>query len=316
MLSMQAMRTLFCTILFCALLTECSAQSSSRKAMISSIYINTPDSSVKASVTSHAEKNVRNGRYYHWYASNQLCVTNGGYSGKLLHGLYSSFYPNHYLLAQGQFRNGLKDGCWKHWLPDGTLHEIIHYKNGLLNGIYELYSPNGQIARRIYYRRGGGRGKTIIFSQDGKDSVIVYKNGETEERRETRAEKKKKSEADTAGSVSTTDGRRQTGVEKKKRKSTADTVDRAGKKEGTRETCVEKKKKKREADTASRKKEERRNPEVKKKNGQSDSSRVKRRLFRKRSAADTTQPNGHVSHFSAHRQRAIPVCRLSFIHVQ
>jgi hypothetical protein len=159
------------------MLPNCYAKVGKQSAHISSIYINTPDSSIKASVTDQVEKKPAVGRYYHWYASNQLCVTNGAYSGKLLHGNYSSFYSNHFLQSQGQFSKGLKDGRWKRWLPDGSIHEIIHYKNGLLNGPYDIYSPDGRLQQRIYYRNGVRAGKTIFFSQDGSDSVILYRKG-------------------------------------------------------------------------------------------------------------------------------------------
>lgn len=171
------MKTLIYILLLCGLGINSFGKPQNNRAHTTSIYINTPDSSIKASITDQAEKKLYTGRFYHWYASNQLCVTNGAYSGRLLHGTYSSFHPNHYLLSQGQFRMGLKDGCWKKWLPDGSIHEIIHYKNGQLDGAYELYSPRGFLMQRIYYRKGRRAGKTTIFSQDGQDSVILYKKG-------------------------------------------------------------------------------------------------------------------------------------------
>ena len=171
------MRTLTYIILLCLGLSNCYAKVGKSAKHISSIYINTPDSSVKASITDQPREKLHNGRFYHWYAANQVCVTNGAYSGKLLHGTYSSFFSNHFLQAQGEFRYGLKDGCWKRWLSDGSIHEIIHYKNGLLNGTYDIYSPDGKLQQRIYYRDGLRAGKTIFFSQDGKDSVILYKKG-------------------------------------------------------------------------------------------------------------------------------------------
>jgi hypothetical protein len=169
-------------------LPQCYAKVGKAKNRISSIYINTPDSSIKATITDQAEKHPVNERTYHWYSANQVCHSRGEYSGKLLHGMYSSFYPNHFLLAKGQFSYGLKDGCWKRWLPDGSLYEIVHYKNGLLNGTREIYSPNGQLRERIYYRKGVRAGKTTIFSQDGRDSVILYKKGSPVVKRDGRRE--------------------------------------------------------------------------------------------------------------------------------
>lgn len=244
------MKTLTVLLVLCAALTECSAKAGKGGAHVSSIYINTPDSSVKASVTDQPGKSIQTGRTYHWYASNQLCVTNGAYSGRLLHGLYSSFYPNHFLLSQGQFCSGLKDGCWKRWLPDGSLHEVIHYKNGQLHGTYELYSSSGYLMQRIYYRKGARAGKTTIFSQDGNDSVIVYKNGAPKETKDARRKKSrldsgrddKKNKSDSVKKK----GRLDSARDDKKNKS--DSVKKPGDKR--RETEVKRSDKKKESSPA------------------------------------------------------------------
>lgn len=143
-----------------------------------SIYINSPDSSVHAYITAQTTNlTAKCGYVYYWYASNQLCYTDGGYSGRLLHGIYSSYYPNHFLLAQGNFKLGLKDGCWKRWFSNGMVHEIVHYNRGKLDGSYEVYASSGELLMRMYYRNGVRAGKTKIFSQGKTDSVIRYKKG-------------------------------------------------------------------------------------------------------------------------------------------
>jgi hypothetical protein len=177
MSSLSFLRLLNYVVLLTATLPHCYGKVGKTTSHISSIYINTPDSSVKAFVTDRKQEKTTVGRMYFWYSANQLCYSNGSYSGRLLHGQYSSFYPNHFLLSQGQFSNGLKQGSWKRWFSNGSIHEIINYRNGLLHGAYELYSPNGHLEQRIYYRDGVRAGKTTFFSQDGKDSVILYKKG-------------------------------------------------------------------------------------------------------------------------------------------
>jgi antitoxin component YwqK of YwqJK toxin-antitoxin module len=71
-------------------------------------------------------------RTYYWYYNNSLHTSQGGFSGKLLNGLYESYFLNHNLKEQGTFKKGLKDGIWKSWKEDGTLSQIANWKNGVL----------------------------------------------------------------------------------------------------------------------------------------------------------------------------------------
>src|ERR1044071_2693369 len=90
------------------------------KTITEPIYINCADSSVHANVVVVSEKiKVNETSVYHWYSKNTIQHTCGGYSGKLLHGTYESFYPNHNLLSKGQFSKGLKEGLWISWFANG-----------------------------------------------------------------------------------------------------------------------------------------------------------------------------------------------------
>src|SRR4051812_4990317 len=62
-------------------------------------------------------------KYYHWYNSNDIKITRGGFSGKLLHGHYTEYYLNKNLKEKGQFKNGLKTGEWKSWYLNGEYKE-------------------------------------------------------------------------------------------------------------------------------------------------------------------------------------------------
>ena len=70
--------------------------------------------------------------YYYWYESNQIHSTQGGFSGKLLNGLYTEYYSDKNLKEQGTFKKGLKNGTWRSWNEDGTLAVNSTWKNGLL----------------------------------------------------------------------------------------------------------------------------------------------------------------------------------------
>ena len=65
----------------------------------------------------HAKKDL----FYAWYQANAIHSTQGGYSGKLLNGLYTEYYQNKNLKEQGTYKNGLKTGSWRDWKEDGTL---------------------------------------------------------------------------------------------------------------------------------------------------------------------------------------------------
>ena len=74
-----------------------------------------------------------NSKYnYYWYDANQIHMTQGGFSGKLLDGLYAAYYRNKNLEEQGNFKKGLKTGIWKKWRADGSLESTTQWNHGLL----------------------------------------------------------------------------------------------------------------------------------------------------------------------------------------
>ncbi|HTF05150.1 MAG TPA: hypothetical protein VK826_14075 [Bacteroidia bacterium] len=158
--------------------TLCHGRTNFHKLTTSPIYINTPDSSVKAyTLNAGTSTKTREGRIYYWYGNNSIHSTENGFSGRLLHGKYTSFYPDHNLRSQGEFDHGVKTSTWKTWYSTGAIHETFHYSRGKLDGAYEVYDPSGKLLLRIYYRNGARHGKTTFFSQEKSDSVIRYKKG-------------------------------------------------------------------------------------------------------------------------------------------
>ena len=75
---------------------------------------------------------IKPGLFYYWYSANNIHSTQGGFSGKLLNGLYTEFYLNKNLKEQGIFKKGLKDGIWKSWNEDGTLSQTAKWRNGVI----------------------------------------------------------------------------------------------------------------------------------------------------------------------------------------
>lgn len=117
------------------------------------------------------------GHDYYWLAGRQINVTSGGYSGKLLHGNFSSYYLNKQLKEQGEFKKGLKIGEWKQWSESGSLQGRINYSKGQKNGTFYRYNEKGILIEQGNYLNDKLDGK--LKKYQGKDSVTVmrYRDG-------------------------------------------------------------------------------------------------------------------------------------------
>ena len=95
------------------------------------VYINYPDYTVKTCVSNNPGKFRANEQLtYHWYASNRIMQTKGAYDGKLIDGLYTSFFLSNNLKEKGTFKNGLKNGKWISWYNSGKIDEITNWSYG------------------------------------------------------------------------------------------------------------------------------------------------------------------------------------------
>jgi antitoxin component YwqK of YwqJK toxin-antitoxin module len=120
---------------------------------------------------------VRPDRTYHWYKSDTILATSGGYDGRLLDGAFTVFYPDKNLEEEGLFRNGLRTGEWKIWYPGGKLHSIVHWEDGIKAGAFTEYDIQGLKLREGYYKNDYLSGKVREHMPNGRDTVIVYKDG-------------------------------------------------------------------------------------------------------------------------------------------
>ena len=89
---------------------------------------------------------------YYWYSANIIHATQGGYSGKLLNGKYSEYYPDKNLEEQGIYNKGLKDGVWKTWTDNGILTATYTWDNGIRSGHFVLYDEQGRVRQSGKYR--------------------------------------------------------------------------------------------------------------------------------------------------------------------
>jgi hypothetical protein len=136
------------------------------------VYVNYPDHSVKASIVSQNKKiSIDRNLTYYWYSSNKIQETMGGVDGKMLHGLYSSFYLNGNLKEKGNFKSGLKNGQWTTWYENGKIKEIIIWKKGIRSNTTFNYNMDGELLSTTQYRKGKPNGYQLLY----KNGVVYEK---------------------------------------------------------------------------------------------------------------------------------------------
>ncbi|WP_430405616.1 toxin-antitoxin system YwqK family antitoxin [Fluviicola sp.] len=111
-------------------------------------------------------KKYNSKKYYYWFKSQKILITQGGSSGSLLNGDYESFYKNNQLAEKGLFKKGLKHGIWRFWGQNGIL---IHQEN---------WSSGIQIGKQLYYSNQGLLEKTILYKSTqvqiiARDTTII-----------------------------------------------------------------------------------------------------------------------------------------------
>lgn len=167
------------------------------------ITVNYPDYTVKTQMLKEPKQFKPDvDLTYHWYTSQKIMETKGGYDGKLLHGTYRSFYLNDQLFESGEFKYGVKSGEWKNWYPDGKLKEITNWKKGRKNGSYMLYSDYGKLMAKGTFKDDLLTGTFTTYDNNGNlTSKRKYKKGreiiktEKVKKEKTKKEKKKRDDA-------------------------------------------------------------------------------------------------------------------------
>jgi hypothetical protein len=115
--------------------------------------------------------------FYYWFGNGAIHEQQGGFSGKLLNGIYEEADGNHHLLQQGAFRNGLRDGTWKTWNESGRLTSIITWKEGIKNGNFAYYDSKGAETQSGRYDRDLLDGKITFHTSYDSVKTVRYKNG-------------------------------------------------------------------------------------------------------------------------------------------
>lgn len=164
-------------IYLCFIYTSALAQVKPKESF--TVYINHPEGTVKANVLSLPTKNIINKSLtYSWYASNKIIETQGGFEGKLLDGLFTSFYLSNNLKEKGMYRKGLKDGEWMTWYEDGKIKAIKSWKQGLKSGSWKEFNSKGELLTEATYKKDLLNGSVKLFENEKLVSLKNYKNGQ------------------------------------------------------------------------------------------------------------------------------------------
>lgn len=130
------------------------------------------------------EKNIKPQAelHYTWFEEGKIKVTQGGFNGKLLHGVYKTFDKEGNLKMFGQYEKGLKNGVWNTWASDGHLVEKSTWKKGVKHGETITYN-RGQITQVEKYKGGklNGRQQKLVDGQVSEE--LFYKKGEPFEKK-------------------------------------------------------------------------------------------------------------------------------------
>lgn len=153
----------------------------------------------------HSKIRLKQEQFYGWYAAGKIKYTQGGYSGKLLHGPYTLYSRGKELLAEGLYSKGLRTGVWRTWYPNGYLLSVHHYRKGLKHGTYQLLYENGNLKQAGSYKRGKLHGNIYQYSPEGEPQRSRYRQGKlTTGKVKSRA---KKARAAKQSSVENTSGK-------------------------------------------------------------------------------------------------------------
>ncbi|WP_158829365.1 toxin-antitoxin system YwqK family antitoxin [Mucilaginibacter lacusdianchii] len=144
---------------------------------VNKVRITAPGKTIVAELSTKDESEPQTDRSYYWYGSNAVHITQGGYSGKLLHGSYQEFYPDKSLREQGEFKKGLKEGTWKTWQESGALEELTTWHYGQKEGDFVLYDAAGKPQKTGHYENGLLEGKVLIYHGGDSIETVKYKNG-------------------------------------------------------------------------------------------------------------------------------------------
>jgi len=148
-------RIYFLIIMFVVIITGgCKSREFDYKNLTNKVRVSTDSSSIVAELSSKFPQRLKYDRYYNWYDKGIIGLTQGGYSGKVISGDYTTWYlQNKQLREKGKYNMGLKVGKWFFWDKEGNLKQIQRWKNGKLILVKPKRSLKNRIMNLIPFKR-------------------------------------------------------------------------------------------------------------------------------------------------------------------
>lgn len=143
-------------------------------------YITTDTSKIKINIVKEPGQKTQynNTVRYYWYENNEVFSTYGGAGGKLLHGMYTSYYHDKNLMNKGNMYLGRKTGVWKYWHKNGNLEKTENYRNGLLHGTVAIYKEDGTLQKKKNYKNGTLHGEYTLYKNGLPVKTLEYDKGQ------------------------------------------------------------------------------------------------------------------------------------------
>lgn len=147
-------------ILTLSILSGCSTEKEmmrdAREIKYQNITLSSVEGSKKFRTTNDLTPKVKTkmDRWYHWYHSDELHLTAGNFSGRLLDGDYTSFFIDGTLKEKGEFKMGLKTGEWMMWYKNGQVKEVADFKKGEKHGDYASFDQKGNVMIEGVFKKG------------------------------------------------------------------------------------------------------------------------------------------------------------------
>lgn len=114
---------------------------------------------------------------YYWFKAGRIHHTQGGFSGRLLNGHFTSFYLAKNLKEEGYFKKGVRSGLWRNWRENGILERAAYYRKGQENGRFVRYDDSGVVKQTGRMKDGKLHGYVKTYVSQDSVTNVYYKNG-------------------------------------------------------------------------------------------------------------------------------------------
>jgi antitoxin component YwqK of YwqJK toxin-antitoxin module len=117
-------------------------------------------------------------KIYYWFSNGAIGNSQGGVTGKLLHGDFTMKGKKQRLIEKGKFDKGLKTGWWLQWHQNGLMKSKIFWKEGYKEGDVYQYSTDGALKRRGRYKNNLLEGRILEYDENNRLTETRYHNGQ------------------------------------------------------------------------------------------------------------------------------------------